>query len=440
MRGDDRVDSGIGLRLKRYRDAAGLTQTQLAQLSGIPQSRISEYEKGVHRPDISVVKELARHVQVLPSYLLADAETRRSMAIDFSGNEKPIRLGDISLDRVYSILNDECTPLEIKFTYTHEPFVPAPKMRRIYDALDRRAKDMHKGRAYWDGPCARLLRITEENTRLLSSGIEQRGIVLHLGPISWFQITVHHQFLDEPGLFPDDKSMTIRKALASEKMLYSFPRDFSWCPLPNPIDVSLIPITTDGYGIVQRRSDSVSFNPRMLGSGVCEQVHPWIDEAPQNDPWRRLNPLMTPKEAMKYVDREYEPKPGNVPSLFLAASRGLKEELSPFRNALENTPHRFKFLNVLFGLETFGPELVGVVELPFSRELTHKMMQEERGRDHGDAIAFEFVKLDSSDRRTMRMIEEVEDWSVLSLAALMIAIKYWHAQHPGSTPTPESTP
>lgn len=43
--------------LKQIREEAGLTQRQLATLLGVPQSRVSDYERGESLPDILVLRQ-----------------------------------------------------------------------------------------------------------------------------------------------------------------------------------------------------------------------------------------------------------------------------------------------------------------------------------------------------------------------------------------------
>lgn len=49
----------IGDVIKQRRKALGLTQGQLSEASGVPQSRISEYERGAREPTVSTLQALA---------------------------------------------------------------------------------------------------------------------------------------------------------------------------------------------------------------------------------------------------------------------------------------------------------------------------------------------------------------------------------------------
>lgn len=49
----------IGHVIKERRKALGLTQGQLSEASGVPQGRISEYERGAREPTVSTLQALA---------------------------------------------------------------------------------------------------------------------------------------------------------------------------------------------------------------------------------------------------------------------------------------------------------------------------------------------------------------------------------------------
>ncbi len=52
--------------LKKIRDSKGLTQPQLAKLSGISQSYISEIENTLKTPTLDTIEKLANALQVHP--------------------------------------------------------------------------------------------------------------------------------------------------------------------------------------------------------------------------------------------------------------------------------------------------------------------------------------------------------------------------------------
>ncbi len=60
----------IGMRIRKYREMSGLSQKELANIIGVSNSRISNWEQGINRPDADILAELCRALNVSPSELL----------------------------------------------------------------------------------------------------------------------------------------------------------------------------------------------------------------------------------------------------------------------------------------------------------------------------------------------------------------------------------
>lgn len=60
----------IGSRIRKYREERGLSQKQLAELIGVKNNRVSNWEQGLNRPDADILAALCRALQVSPSELL----------------------------------------------------------------------------------------------------------------------------------------------------------------------------------------------------------------------------------------------------------------------------------------------------------------------------------------------------------------------------------
>jgi DNA-binding XRE family transcriptional regulator len=69
---DAQVGKRIGQRVKEIRKKRGLTQNQLAEMSGIKRPNISRLEAGTHVPGILLIECLAESLQVKTSDLIAD--------------------------------------------------------------------------------------------------------------------------------------------------------------------------------------------------------------------------------------------------------------------------------------------------------------------------------------------------------------------------------
>ncbi len=62
----------LGNRLREARIRAGLSQSELEELSGIPKARLSRYENGHVEPSIQTLSRLAKALNVSEASLLGD--------------------------------------------------------------------------------------------------------------------------------------------------------------------------------------------------------------------------------------------------------------------------------------------------------------------------------------------------------------------------------
>lgn len=60
----------IGTRIKKYRESRGMGQKELAQMLGVSNSRVSNWEQGLNRPDADILADICRALNVSPSELL----------------------------------------------------------------------------------------------------------------------------------------------------------------------------------------------------------------------------------------------------------------------------------------------------------------------------------------------------------------------------------
>ncbi|WP_333594995.1 helix-turn-helix transcriptional regulator [Anaerospora hongkongensis] len=63
------------LRLAELRSAQGLTQQQLADLTGLTRGRLNNYEQGTREPDLVTLQSLADFFQVTTDFLLGRTDT-----------------------------------------------------------------------------------------------------------------------------------------------------------------------------------------------------------------------------------------------------------------------------------------------------------------------------------------------------------------------------
>ena len=60
----------IGARIRKFREDRGYNQIELAQLIGVSNSRVSNWEQGINRPDADILVDLCKTLNVSPSELL----------------------------------------------------------------------------------------------------------------------------------------------------------------------------------------------------------------------------------------------------------------------------------------------------------------------------------------------------------------------------------
>ncbi|WP_312516219.1 helix-turn-helix transcriptional regulator [Anaerospora sp.] len=70
------------LRLAELRSARGLTQQQLADLTGLTRGRLNNYEQGTREPDLVTLQSLADFFEVTTDYLLGRTDTTAEAAIE----------------------------------------------------------------------------------------------------------------------------------------------------------------------------------------------------------------------------------------------------------------------------------------------------------------------------------------------------------------------
>lgn len=72
------IKEEIGQRIQTARKEKGLTQTQLAKLSGeLKQPRINNWERGIRTPGPQEIKQLANVLEVSPAYLMCLADVKQ---------------------------------------------------------------------------------------------------------------------------------------------------------------------------------------------------------------------------------------------------------------------------------------------------------------------------------------------------------------------------
>ena len=68
--------TSFGKRLRMLRREKDITMVELAAVIGTTQPTISKYERGIHEPDLPMVKALAEYFDVSVSYITGETDTR----------------------------------------------------------------------------------------------------------------------------------------------------------------------------------------------------------------------------------------------------------------------------------------------------------------------------------------------------------------------------
>ena len=76
----------IGSRIRKFREERGMSQKQLADILKVSNSRVSNWEQGINRPDADILADVCRTLKVSPSELL-DVHLSED---DFTDREKKI--------------------------------------------------------------------------------------------------------------------------------------------------------------------------------------------------------------------------------------------------------------------------------------------------------------------------------------------------------------
>lgn len=112
----------FGNRLREARLSAGLSQSELEELSGIPKARLSRYENGHVEPSIQTLNRLARALNVSEASLLGDERAAMEeffnvlskRGVQIASKEQAQRLGGAFADMVGALGGvDKVAPAEL---------------------------------------------------------------------------------------------------------------------------------------------------------------------------------------------------------------------------------------------------------------------------------------------------------------------------------------
>jgi transcriptional regulator with XRE-family HTH domain len=408
----------IAENIRRLRQEKGWSQEVLAQKVGTSQGTVARWETEQRDVSYKSFQKLCDVLGANSTELKGLAPARPRVPLNFTDNPWPMESEHITVHGAYVFYEADNKPLKWTAQYRHERLVMhsdiEPYWDRIQEHLKARASEV--GAKYFPGPVVRLSHMT------FSESSEEFGcLTFHLAPLSWFEFSGLHTMLDDK-IF-DDSPYTIRERFCDREALYGNQVDLRWCRLSNMLSVHLIPVTTDGFGLIKLRpATGNSVEPNILIAGVDENMHRFSDESEIGDQFRRRNEIVDPPTVT--IDTWYRPR--GIPSPYLCALRGVYEETSPkIGEAIAGSVDHIKFLSVVMDLKMFHPHLLGMVELPFSRDETRRMIADHPGKDaRAEAGAHRYVALDFNDRTTKQLVADQRNWSAAGLAALVATEKY----------------
>jgi transcriptional regulator with XRE-family HTH domain len=140
MRKDD--GKHFGQRLREARVNAGLSQSELEELSGIPKARLSRYENGHVAPSIQTLERLSRALNVSEASLLGDQRAvleeffsvLEQRGVRVNSPEQGARLANAVADLIHVL-----GVAEVNAAIATDPYTP-PSMESVRQWLDSAAE------------------------------------------------------------------------------------------------------------------------------------------------------------------------------------------------------------------------------------------------------------------------------------------------------------
>jgi hypothetical protein len=204
------------------------------------------------------------------------------------------------------------------------------------------------GYPLFDGPCIRLV----DYRASPRDSSESKHLELTLGKITWYDYVLANQRFGDPELarlVANDCRVTDFidfDELARERSLRS-------SSLSNILPTYVTATTADGFLVYSQRTGRVASYRHFLMSAVSEKLHP-------------------------EKDAFFAPQPAE--SLFLAAARGVREELSP-KLVPKNPAGEIYLLGLEFHMDGYHPGLLFYLPLSASRAEVERACRESPGTD-----------------------------------------------------------
>ncbi len=86
--------TSMGERIRAAREAAGLSQDQLAELTGMSKTTVSNWERGVMNPRVRELPDLRRHLKTSIDYLVCGDEPRMPARLYAAETQETYQVSD----------------------------------------------------------------------------------------------------------------------------------------------------------------------------------------------------------------------------------------------------------------------------------------------------------------------------------------------------------
>lgn len=276
------------------------------------------------------------------------------------------------------------SPDHIGITVDTEPYaVPLP----LAHARARLLENIIDGYPF-DGPCVRLV----DYHAAPRDSEERKYLRLTLGRMTWYDyILANQRFgdLDMTRLLNDDQKVT--NFVDFDTLVRE--RAVSSSQLSNILTAYLTATTSDGFLVYSQRGRHVASHKNLRMSAVSENLHPQQDGVFG---------------------------PHSAESLFLAAARGISEELSP--TLVPRTPATdIYLLGLEFHLQGYHPGLLFYLPLAETRAEVERACRVAPGKDFLEG-EMRFVHLDNF--ADLQMLLSQEDWFAAGKASIIRTLEF----------------
>lgn len=299
---------------------------------------------------------------------------------------------------------------EVVVEYDHIPFQIDEGAREAAEQYVQqvRAKD----RNAFNGPAARLLHFSNE---IVDVNREIRHVKLRLGPVDWFQyLGLNARYRDEK---VQEHNAQLPKLIGLDSLLAS-KIDSSLRFVTSILGTASTMVSRDGFLFFSIRPASGVERPATATSSIAENISRYLDDGFKENPSRRINKLVPPKELPPEAEG-YVPK--GTPNPFATVQRGIQEEISACI-----VPESIKMTGICYDLESLHPDLLFLVPVNLTAREIEASFEGLRGVDDFEIDGLKKVKWTFRNDQTLISIHHLP-WISSGKASLIRALQICEA-------------